>query len=200
MSFDFSSTEVAHYIEWIEEHVEAGWKLYVITIMFNQLPGNQRVRLSIMQESVVKLYAIQLPRLVRRPRSPSSVGMMPIWIAVPDYPVHKTKKKDRLKDIVVNDGLHINVVVVVPPVTRLTESYRQHTRRNREGYLRAIPALQRVHLQRIKNDIPRAISYQFKSLVRRRASGDEILILPRTISELGPKRPKRVDNVIDYAA
>src|SRR4051812_43549703 len=108
------------YGSWVEEKVEEGWDVYIPTFVFHPLPGSPATMKAIMQREVERVYATLLTRVVRYPNSPGSAGKLPIWIVLPDYPVPKHDKKS-LREVTLNDGLHLHALGLIPPNSRLRQ-------------------------------------------------------------------------------
>lgn len=94
------------YCQLIEQRVRSGGVPYLVTMMFRRLPGNNVVVLARMFDDAEWVYRTFLPRTVRRPFSPRSAGQLSILIVAPDLPVGKRDKL--LRDVVLNDGLHLH--------------------------------------------------------------------------------------------
>lgn len=110
----------------IAGRIEEGWQAYLLTMMFRQLGGRTPAVVEQMYAEAERLYRTFLPRVVRRPLSPRSLGMLPVLIAAPDVPVGKSNKP--LAQVSINDGLHVHGVLVVPPVSRLRATVAEHFR------------------------------------------------------------------------
>jgi hypothetical protein len=89
------------------------WKLYLLTFMFEQLPGGEVAVRRQMERELERFYRILLPRVVRNPRSPSHRDKLPRLHAFPDRPVPKVKKS-ALRDVAINDGLHYHAALLLP--------------------------------------------------------------------------------------
>ena len=109
-------------------------------------------------------------------------------LAYPDLPVPKAQKQ-RLRDITLNDGLHLHALALIPPGSQMEGGLDQHFADNQALYVRREHAvarhpLARVHAQPIIRDPDYVTEYVFKSLSRQRFSLDDVLILPRNRGEL----------------
>jgi hypothetical protein len=74
--------------------------------------------ISRMLQNTASAYDRSLTRIVRNPLSPSQAGKLPIWSVCPDFPVPK-KAKTQLRDVALDDGLHVGAIALLPPVNRL---------------------------------------------------------------------------------
>jgi hypothetical protein len=75
--------------------------------------------------------------------------------------------------------------VLVPRKSRLGTGLKKHVRENERRYLGNHGKLRRVDVQRVKRGTePEAVDYSAKTWRRGRMSMDEVLVLPRSASEL----------------
>src|SRR4029077_3408206 len=102
------------YSLWIDQilngqYDDQTWTGYIITFMYNHIPGTIERRFSVMEREIERVYATLIRHVVRDPRSPSQRKKLPILHAFPDNP----------PDATVNDGLHYHGIILVPGSTRL---------------------------------------------------------------------------------
>lgn len=77
----------------MEERVTLdGWNTYLVTFMFNHIPGPSPNKLKLMQDSVCRFYSKLVTRIVRKPNSVYQLVNRPRMITTPDYPVFKYEK------------------------------------------------------------------------------------------------------------
>jgi hypothetical protein len=107
--------------------------------------------------------------------------LLPKGIFVPDLPVFKRSKQD-LRDVVINDGLHVHGIVVANRFGRISEPLDVHFERNLEKYLTG--NLRNIDVQPITRTAGYVTEYGMKALKRPIFSMDHVLVLPRTIGEL----------------
>jgi hypothetical protein len=100
--------------------IRDGWNGYLVSFMFNPVPGATRTKLDIMGEALYRFYATFRTRVVRNPNSIFQLSQRPLLIAAPDYPVPKHQKQ-KISDVTINDGLHMHGLLVVPSDSRLKE-------------------------------------------------------------------------------
>jgi hypothetical protein len=175
------------YGHWIHDHMDQGWDAYLFTFEFNQLPGPSPERMRLMKEYLFRWYGRLATRIVRTPRSPKSMPFLPKAILVPDYPVPKHKKKT-LMEVSVNDGLHFHGLVLATRIgTRLQETLDVHMKLRGPTYHTA--ELHHISVRPITHDPEYVTEYGMKALKRGRFSQDDVLIFPRTVSELPSKGP-----------
>ena len=108
---------------------------------------------------------------------------VPRFFGCPDLPVPKwDKRKKRL--VVANEGLHFNGILVLSHFGRgLLDPERDLPR---EPYVLPGRRLERIHVTPIEEGS--MASYTFKS-IGKASDQDDILILPRTCSEMSGRRP-----------
>ncbi len=156
----------------------------MVTFMFEPLPGSEATVLRQMFVEVERFHRSLLTRVVRKPRSAKGMSKAPRLFAFPDRPVFKHQKQ-ALEAVVVNDGLHLHAVVLVPRQSRLGTGLKKHVRENERLYLGNHGKLRRVDVQRLKRGTEaKAVDYSAKTWRRGRMSMDEVLVLPRSASEL----------------
>jgi hypothetical protein len=166
------------------ERVRAGWRPLLLSMLFGPLPGRPQGQLIQMFDDVDRVYRTFLPRFLvaRRNLGLRPIDELPLLIVAPDLPVGKRDKP--LADVVVNDGLHLHGVMLVPPRSRLSCSVEQHFREEQGLYVRDRSRLRKLDVRPIDGAVDVAVSYILKSLRRRRFGLDELLILPRALAEM----------------
>ena len=175
------------YGQMVTSKLRQRWEGYLLTFMFNQLRGSRRSVFRQMEREIERVYATVLTRIVRKPHSETYKNHLPIWIGCPDFPVPKHVKME-LRDVVVNDGLHIHAIALIPPTSRLPTSLDQHFQDYQDRYVRSGYPLQRVHATEITSNPSYVVGYGFKSVKRGRVDLEEVIILPRSRSELDRDR------------
>ncbi|WP_336492182.1 hypothetical protein [Methylobacterium nigriterrae] len=174
---------IDEYGEWISERRRNGWDGYFLTFMFNQLRGNRGGRLIQMEKEVERVYATLLTRVVREPTHEKSKDQLPRWIICPDLPVPKRERMS-LREATVNDGLHLQGIGLFPARSRLKEPLDQHFSEHQDLYVKVGGPLRSVAATPIIATPKRMVEYGFKAIPRRTASFDDVLILPRALSEI----------------
>ena len=158
-----------------------GYDAYVLTFMFQPLPPSARA--AIMAGTIEAAYSRTVTRLVRYPNTAYNQARPFIWLGLPDYPVPK-RRKHSLRDVVVNDGRHVHVVVLVPPFTRLKRPFDAFFELNYSMFLGG--GVQRVHVEPLDRTVNHAVRYFAKSVSRGRIGVDDVIFLPRSLYELSP--------------
>jgi hypothetical protein len=163
---------------------------YFVNFMFNQLPGSRQTQMEIMNREVDRVHSILMHHIVRRPNADNWAHLRPIFIGSHDLPVFKWKR-DRLGRLdVANDGMHLNLIALVPPHSysffphsvqckawgprsRLTVPLDQHFKERSRFYLNE--SLARVHVTPITDGT--MADYTLKAFKHGRVDADSLLIL-----------------------
>jgi hypothetical protein len=156
---------------------------YYVSFMFSHLPGGQSAQIEQMWKEVTRFHGLLKRHVVRKPAARGWKELVPVLIGVPDYPVWKHKKV-RVRSLQVNDGLHFNAVVLLPPrfefpqityvkQSRLKVSLDVHVAEREREYL--TDKLYRIDVRPIDHDT--MANYTFKTLLKGRVTSDDILIL-----------------------
>lgn len=175
---------VEAYGNWVGEWVSRGWDAYFVTLMFDQLPGSMQAQVAQMHHAVMGVYSRLAPRIVRKPRSPIWAPLVPRAVFAPDLPVAKRRATLGCEPPV-NDGLHMHGVILSNRSGRLKEPLDEHFEQKQATYLTG--RLRTIDLRRIDRNPEYATAYALKGLKRSCFSGDDLLILPRSLSELPSK-------------
>jgi hypothetical protein len=173
------------YGAWVQEQMDEGWDGYLFTFVFNQLPGSIRAKNQQMESEILRWYGRLATRAVRKPRSPQWAPLLPKGVFVPDLPVFKRSKHD-LRDVVINDGLHMHGIVVGNRLGRISEPLDEHLSKNLEKYLTG--NLRHIDVQPISRTAGYVTEYGMKGLKRPCFSPDQVLVLPRTLRELTDRK------------
>jgi hypothetical protein len=106
---------VQAYSRLIREKMDEGRDAYFLNFMFNQLPGSRQTWMGIMTQEVERVHSILAHHVVRRPKVEKWAHFRPIFIGSHDLPVFKWDRGKLHRLDVVNDGLHFNVIALMPP-------------------------------------------------------------------------------------
>lgn len=174
---------IAGYDQLIDEIIQNDKaQVYYVNFMFNKLPGSDRTRREIMKTEVARFHDLLTNHVVRKRKANGWRELVPVLIGAPDYPVIKKEKADA-KLYQVNEGLHFNAIVLVPPRkrpspngkrSRMKESLRKHVKLKADQYLTA--RLRRIHVTRVEPGTT-VTDYTLKAFRRGRISSDDILVL-----------------------
>ena len=171
------------YGQWIAEKMDQGYKGYLITFMFNQIPGSHQTVTRIMKRDVQYFYKNLITRVVRKSRT-APVRKLPILIASRDRPVRKRTKQD-LEDIIINDGLHFHGILLIPPCAR-KNGYKKLDLEKIKAHSR----IRTIDIQPISSRPRYTAEYALKHLKYDADAPDDIVVLPASKSELPPKQPR----------
>ena len=119
---------IKEYGKWIRSYWNRGWKVYFFSVVFNQIPGSRERKREQMFQEINWVYNRLLTRLFKKPRSWRWHSVLPNAVFVLDRPIPKDKKrKQTLRHLLPNDGLHVHGLVVVKPgYGKIKEPLDQH--------------------------------------------------------------------------
>jgi hypothetical protein len=178
----FVETVTAWWSREVEERVrDHEWNAYLVTFMFNHIPGSPASKLKLMQDSVSRFYSKLITRVVRQPNAIEQLFNRPRMMVAPDYPVFKHDKIG-IEAATVNDGLHVHAILVVPLKSRLKEDVVSHVARKSRLYIKK--PLHNIHFQPIENNTYGVTDYVMKSIKRGSCRWEDVLFLPKSPSEL----------------
>ena len=114
---------------------------------------------------------------------------LPIWIVAPDYQVkkHGMSAKAILAEVKINDGLHLNEIMLMRIDTRLRVTLSMHFDPKGQYYQEYVHdghPLRRIHVEPVRKTPNVIADYTLKSLKWRIPDLDNVLIFPKTLSEL----------------
>lgn len=176
---------IASYDLWVEEYKSSNYEPYYFNWMFDYIPAAYRKQhMKAVAEATCKRLAT---KIVRKPNSSRWLHLRPKAFGCPDLHVRKNgRSAPRLTNV--NDGLHFNAVVLVPPPnllfggkkqrdflppqSRLKVGLDEHFE-NEANYYRA-DQLSRIHVEPVKTGT--MIDYTFKAFRAGKVSSDDILV------------------------
>jgi hypothetical protein len=167
--------------DWLQQWLNQEWDGYLFTFMFNQMPGSRHAMVRQMHQELLRWYGRLATRTVRKTRSLVWIPFLPKGIFVPDLPVPKRSKQD-IRDVSTNDGLHMDGIVVANRWARIPDTLDAYFEENLKKYLTR--KLRHIDVRRITHSAEYVTEYALKGLKRPTFSEDDILVLPRTLSEL----------------
>ena len=77
---------LAGYGDWVNDSIQQGWDGYLLSVMFHNLPGPVNSQIIQMHQEVTTLFSKLITRMIRNPRSPTWVPLLPKGLFVPDLP------------------------------------------------------------------------------------------------------------------
>src|SRR5262249_19289829 len=99
----------------------------------------------------------------------------------PDVPACK-RQKQLLRNVTVNDGLHMHGVLAIPRISRLKTRLNEHVRERWNMY--QTQKMYCIHVEPIDSRIIYTTDYAGKAFKTPRFDQDDVLILPKTTGEL----------------
>jgi hypothetical protein len=176
---------VRAYEEWfVEEILTEKRTPYFINVMFKPLKGPASAVDAQMHSVIVDWFYPQLcKRLERHPSREGRHKFLPRLFLFPDLPVRKSKKES-LRDVCVNGGLHYNGVVLISQRARLKEPFCDHI--SRHQFLYVGDKIERIYVEPVTFDPCRVMEYSLKTLAGGRADYDRGIFLPKSLGECRP--------------
>jgi hypothetical protein len=107
------------YGEWVQGLFDDGFRMYVVTFKFNHIQGSSENKRRVMLKEVeYQFYPTLIKHVERQPMKPSRQCNLPRLMAAPDLPVAKHSKKLSVKDVTINDGLHVHAMIAMASTMR----------------------------------------------------------------------------------
>jgi hypothetical protein len=158
-------------------------ELYYVNFLFNQLAGGRSAQLEQMGREVTRFHGILRQHVVRKWTSRRWRNLVPVLIGIPDLQVWKHKKVS-VRSLQVNEGLHFNALVLLPPrfeapqitgvrQSRLKDSLDLHVNKLQREYL--TEKLYRIDVTPVEKGT--MADYAFKNFLKGRFTSDDILVL-----------------------
>lgn len=112
------------YTQLVTDRIKQGWSCYLVTILFQQIPGSPPTIISRMKQEIQRVYSNLITRVHRKPRT-APPDELPILIGAVDLPVYKS---DRFSSPLVrcNRGLHFHALILIPDRSRLRVPLQDH--------------------------------------------------------------------------
>ncbi|WP_461717786.1 hypothetical protein [Bradyrhizobium liaoningense] len=163
---------------------------YFVNFMFDQLPGARQNQMDMMTQQVERVHSILTHHMIHRPTHDKWVHLRPIFVGSHDLPVFKWDRGKLHRLDLVNDGLHFNVIALLPPPShpalpgwlkyrmwgpqsRLTVPLDQHFQDESKFYLN--DRLARIHVTPVNYGT--MADYALKAFKHGRLDEDSILVL-----------------------
>jgi hypothetical protein len=166
---------------WVDEYRDLEWTPYHVVFMFRHIPGPTQEKIRQMHKEISRFYGKLASWVVRDPKSPKSAHRLPRGVFFPDVPCCN-RKKQALRDVTINDGIHVHGIMLVPTRSRLKVPFLQHLRDKSKIYARGNIA--RIHAKPIWDHHQFVADYAGKAVKRGRVSYDDVLILPKAGKEM----------------
>ena len=165
---------------------EWGWDGYLVTVMFRPIPGSVDTKIRQMHEGVSAVYGKLASRVVRKPTSKNWAYLLPQGVFFPDVPAYRQSRK-KLSDVSVNDGVHMHGIMFATTTPRFKQPLDQHFQENERLYVKG--SIHRIHVKPLTHKEEFVVEYAGKAIKRKRFSNDDILILPKSLSEVTKLQP-----------
>lgn len=144
-SFQNRNRTIDEIVSFVQERIDAGYKPYFLTFMFDQLNGNKQTILTQMHRQIEKINSLLITRVHRSPNSKGANDHLPILIGFADLPAVFKNTRKPLVDVVTNDGLHFHAILLIPRKSRIKGSFIDHYEKNKHIYVGDGP-LNRIHI------------------------------------------------------
>jgi hypothetical protein len=175
------------YGQLVHDHMDCGWHGYFLSFMFSQIPGSDASRMEEMKKHLGWFYGRLAKASVPKASSSEWSQFLPKIIFAPDLPVPK-RSKVGLRDVTINNGLHWHGLALINPLApKFSEPLDVHVEQNFGKYL--CGSIREIGIKPITHTPEYVTWYGMKGLKRRSFSNDDVLIFPRTVSELPTKGP-----------
>ena len=181
----------------VNTYISEGWNAYLVTFMFKPLPGDRYAIIKQMQRGVETFYCTLVTRAVRLNRSKNLRHLLPRLVGAPDVPVFKHAKQS-VSDVCINDGLHFHAIVLTPEKCRLKADLAEHVRDKHDVYVHKNGRLTHIDVEPITQTPAKATGYGLKAVKNGITSSDDILILPKSLSEMGKKEKRKPSKKKDH--
>jgi hypothetical protein len=171
------------YMEMIERRSNEGYDIYLFTFMFNEMPGKERAKIEQMKDEIYHCYSRLATRIAKKPSTPAGHKLLPLIILYPDKAVYKSvKQKLPLKDVVTNEGLHFHGVCAADRRGKINNFLDDYFEEFQSDFITR--KLRTVHVEQVTETPGFVTDYALKSFKRPWFEDDDIVVLPRTLSEL----------------
>jgi hypothetical protein len=178
---DYIKDLIKGYKNWIIRGDDIDHVTYFATFQFHPLRLDAERARETMKNGIERFYSVLLTNVVRRPKRPEDFVRL---IAVPDRPVAKRIRTYRLADIRPNDGLHFHAFIRLPVRSRLRCGLDAHVREHEGRYVGSQRIISKIDIRPITDLKGSLVDYTFKTIKRRTGSLDDLLILPKSRSEM----------------
>ena len=167
----------------IIDRVQAGWQPYFVTFVFRHIPGGCSKRTRMMTDEVCRMYSQLITRIIRDPTAPKYQQLLPYLMASPDLPVLKREIKASVRELTINGGLHFHGVLIYRlKIDVAWKTFASSSSREKELY--CPPDHPLLHIDARSMSTPMLADDVLKQIKRGNVAYDDILILPRSRSEV----------------
>lgn len=197
------------YAKHIDEYVADGWNPFLLTITFRQLSGKEgridaqfldqqkwkgskkdlRIRSQMLEEAERIIWWISRA-MVRNPWSDTGWEKLPRLFYSLDWPVRKRNKKLSKRIMTVNDGVHIQGILLKRRSTLLKQRFVDYVRENQKRLLGKFGKVDEIDVEPIDRTPQVAGQYILKAYKRRLVEDSGIMTLPYALSEMKSRNSK----------
>lgn len=171
------------YGEWMQRWItDEGHTGYLVTFMFNHIPGKPDTVTRIMKKDVEECFYRHLVTRVVRDARKAETDELPKLIGLRDRPVRKHAKM-RMRDVTINNGLHVHGILAVPSTAR----FNWWGNVNLEKIYK-YSSIRHIDIEKIKRRANYTTEYALKQIHYDPPSKDEMIVVPWSKSEL-PSHP-----------
>jgi hypothetical protein len=167
--------ELSAFCKDIEDYMYLPWRLYLLSFMFKQLPGERPVQVEIMKREVERVYHRLLNSVHRRSNSSVAEAWMPFFVGAPDLR-GSSGSTIPVAYNAPNDTLHAHIISGIPLVSRLKTDLNRHFLEERDSYIKPEHPLERIDVEPIKTNAGYVTSYALKGL-KFSFSRDDMIVL-----------------------
>ena len=195
-NYGFQTRLIDAYSDWIKQHWENGWDVYLFTFVFkqlprefNDLPGSPDNKIQRMFKEISWVYGRLLNRTFKKKaRSPKWVPFLPRGIFVADRRGHRRP----------NNGLHVHGLVAAIRFSPIPDPLDQHFREHMDEYL--IGHIEEIDVEPVTHKPKYTTKYGAKALKSRAYSRDDVWLLPKGLDELVDKTQRCPNPIQDIQA
>lgn len=160
------------------------YNIYLISLMYKHINGSPDYVLRRMQAEATEFVGRLITRITRKPNSSNRENSNPCFLMYPDLPVPKSSKQLARKPTHLNDGLHLQGMCAIPIKSRLKHPFKEHILYNIHLYIPKHSLIDSIHLEDVIYTPERAFSYIAKQVTRGVFGVEDMLLLPRSTSEV----------------
>jgi hypothetical protein len=163
---------------------ENRWKGYMLSFMFNHIPGSIEQKYTVMEDEIDRVYATLVRHAVHDGRSKAQRGKLPILYAFPDYPGTGAFRFE-LDDVKINDGLHYHGIILIRTDTKLGRGLKPFMQFSNKYFVKPGKSLRRLWIDDIeKGTTEGAVNYALKAIEWRIPESNRMVIRPLALGEL----------------
>ena len=186
----------------VHSRMQEGWTACRLGIMFKQMPVDGRLAIDWMKRDIAAFHRTLTHRSLRRAHRPAVSDKRPIFFGAPDIGGSgsgQRKRKVAGGDIRINDGLHYDSILLIPPRTRLKMPLLNDSL---DRYCHPDSWIALVHCEPL-DYLDRAVSYTFKWSNWHTPQEDSLIFLPDSTKsglQIQAQREQQMDEMREQIA